>query len=368
MSFFWRRKSRVVEINDIDQPRHHAPRSESVEVNGKNPGDRRRTSVGVNRKSHGRRRRDSTDDDCFDASSQTGTRAISRQSGNRTSTEAHGRRRESPATRSSYHPDSNEKPKTHTGHKSGGSNDNQNCAGEPVEIRFYDLRTNATISSPLGRAIPHGRDLNHLDAAAANKLMQTFKDKGISHCFMGGYAVALLGGERVTEDVDILTASSRRDLLLKPPLFWNELQLATDCPAPDGWILLNPNMTLYLITKPEDLPERQLSLPVKILHPSVLVLTKLQTWSKAHFATRSADHDRVVPDQEDILTILNWLSKKNMKVSYAGFTGEQRRKLAPLLATLFWTSEASRKLLAETMTPEDLRDALNAYTGHDRFH
>lgn len=116
MSFFWRRKSRVVEINDIDQPRHHAPRSESVEVNGKNPGDRRRTSVGVNRKSHGRRRRDSTDDDCFDASSQTGTRAISRQSGNRTSTEAHGRRRESPATRSSYHPDSNEKPKTHTGH------------------------------------------------------------------------------------------------------------------------------------------------------------------------------------------------------------------------------------------------------------
>lgn len=57
-----------------------------------------------------------------------------------------------------------------------------------------------------------------------------------------------------------------------------------------------------------------------------------------------------------------------MKVSYARFTGEQRRKLAPLLATLFWTSEASRKLLAETMTPEDLRDALNAYTGHDRFH
>lgn len=29
--------------------------------------------------------------------------------------------------------------------------------------------------------------------------MQTFKDKGISYCFMGGYAVALLGGERVTE-------------------------------------------------------------------------------------------------------------------------------------------------------------------------
>lgn len=43
----------------------------------------------------------------------------------------------------------------------------------------------------------------------------------------------------------------------------DELQLATDCPAPDGWILLNPNMTRYLIIKPEDLPERQLSLPGK---------------------------------------------------------------------------------------------------------
>ncbi|KAJ5097367.1 hypothetical protein N7456_008088 [Penicillium angulare] len=60
--------------------------------------------------------------------------------------------------------------------------------------------------------------LADLDSAAAS-LTITLKQMEIPHVFIGGYAVSLLGGDRITEDVDVLVGQDCFDLLLDEPQF-----------------------------------------------------------------------------------------------------------------------------------------------------
>ncbi|KAJ6137932.1 hypothetical protein N7471_004418 [Penicillium samsonianum] len=64
--------------------------------------------------------------------------------------------------------------------------------------------------------------------------------------------------------------------------------------------------------------ERRLNTSISIVHPSVLVLTKLKCWSTAEVATRQAYHQRTRTDLADIMTILRWLEQNKLNINFAG--------------------------------------------------
>ncbi|CAI7587003.1 unnamed protein product [Penicillium glandicola] len=231
-------------------------------------------------------------------------------------------------------------------------------------------------------------EFNHLDAAATS-LTRALRSENIHFLFLGGYATGLIGGSRVTEDVDVVTGTDCRDLLLKRPGFTRsgDGRLAYDYHGTKvyvdimsarsrSWHIPDPRTTQMYNVNPEDRPERRLDTPISIVHPSVLVLTKLKCWSTAEVATRQAYHQRTRTDLADILTILRWLEQNKLNVNFAGLPRVSKNELLSLLAKLYWTQEHMRPHLAATLSPEELREVLNTKMTdkevrglfHSRFH
>ncbi|KAJ5959907.1 uncharacterized protein N7479_007057 [Penicillium vulpinum] len=212
---------------------------------------------------------------------------------------------------------------------------------------------------------------NHLDAAATS-LTRVLRSEKIHHLFLGGYATGLLGGQRITEDVDVVTDTDCREVLLKKPGFsrstdgrlvydYRGKKVYVDVMRPSSrkWYIPNPRTTDLYNVKPEDRPERQLRMSMPIIHPSVLVLTKLKCWSTAEAATRQAHHQRTRTDLADITTILRWLADNELCINFAGLSRVPKSELLLHLAKLYWTQKDMRPHLAATLTPEELRDVLN---------
>ncbi|KAJ5385051.1 hypothetical protein N7517_002962 [Penicillium concentricum] len=215
-------------------------------------------------------------------------------------------------------------------------------------------------------------DFSHLDAAAT-ALTDIFYMENIHHIFIGGYATGLLGGGRVTEDIDLVVDKNCRSLLLQYPditesednrLVYRhcgtKVHIDMEVVGNAPWTP-NPRSTKVYNVAPTDCPERRLRSTMPILHPSILLLTKLLPWKEADQATRVARHMRARTDLLDIHTILQWLFDKDSTIDFSGFPAMPRGRLMCLIGRLYRVEKRTRPYLALTMSPEEMRDVLTAW-------
>lgn len=66
---------------------------------------------------------------------------------------------------------------------------------------------------------------------------------------------------------------------------------------------------------------------IRILHPSVLILTKLKRWSHNYESTRPKTVLKNKSDQKDISYLLNWLANKEMTIAFEDYKGKTKDEL-----------------------------------------
>ncbi|KAJ5774218.1 hypothetical protein N7457_009114 [Penicillium paradoxum] len=220
---------------------------------------------------------------------------------------------------------------------------------------------------------PYPKEFDHLDAAV-NRLTSLLNKEKVRHIFIGGYATCLLGGARVTEDVDLITEKECRKYLLESGDFtvstdnrlafrYRDKVVHIDILITGRWrdtscdVPLPRKLNTYLVA-PRDCPERRLHDHVPIMHPSALVLSKLKPWGLADRATRMEFHMRCRTDLMDIKTILQWLVENGMEVQYSLVSEIPKQDLLPLLSRLYRKEPTLRGLMAEAFSPDDLLDVL----------
>ncbi|KAJ5534676.1 hypothetical protein N7527_000930 [Penicillium freii] len=208
--------------------------------------------------------------------------------------------------------------------------------------------------------MPSQSDFSHLDAAATT-LTNILRNENISHIFIGG-----------PQDIDLIVDKNCRSLLLKYPnitesednrLVYHgggtKVHIDLEVMGAAAWAP-NPKTTRVHTVAPADCPRRRLNSIVPILHPSVLLLTKLLPWKEADQATRVARHMRARTELTDIRTILQWLVDKKARIDFSGLPGIPKGKLMRLLGRLYRTEQRARPYLSLTLSADEMRDALTA--------
>jgi hypothetical protein len=66
---------------------------------------------------------------------------------------------------------------------------------------------------------------------------------------------------------------------------------------------------------------------VHILHPSILILTKLKRWDKCYDSTRPKTMLKNQSDQRDIEFIIDWLAGKGMVIEFDKYQGKPKVEL-----------------------------------------
>ncbi|KAJ5946170.1 hypothetical protein N7454_003009 [Penicillium verhagenii] len=241
----------------------------------------------------------------------------------------------------------------------------------PAPISDTKAKGNAPESSKA-----KAKKFEHLDAAAT-AVARILKQEGISYMFVGGYAASVLGGDRLTEDLDVVVNKECCDFLVKQANFrrstdnrlifcHNGKDVLVDVAHHYEWYgkakndraFPNPDKCILLYI---DIPERRMEIPLPILHPRTLVLTKLAPWYDAHISTRSEGRRRAETDLEDIIVLLQWLTKRGQKVDFIRAPkppGSKVQHFLLMLGALFLKVEKARPLLASVLPPHDMREAL----------
>ncbi|KAJ5116604.1 hypothetical protein N7456_000952 [Penicillium angulare] len=209
---------------------------------------------------------------------------------------------------------------------------------------------------PSSALIPHSSSrkpreskFDHLDAAA-KALTDVLRVARISHSFIGGYAATLLGGNRLTQDVDVLVDRQCFDTLLSSSVFTK---------TPDGRLAFhymgkevpidlhvgvghNARDSCWNFIKPKDGSEDQLTInggdmqarpilyedstKIAVLQPVFLLYTKLLAWAKSELSTRKEKNDLNEVNMEDVITILNWLQRKRILIELHGWSIKTRER------------------------------------------
>ncbi|KAJ5711992.1 hypothetical protein N7488_006148 [Penicillium malachiteum] len=222
-----------------------------------------------------------------------------------------------------------------------------------------------------GAAQGERSDFRYLDAAAT-ALTIALKDENIPHLFLGGYATSLIGGVRVTEDIEVIVGTRCFDKLLKWPQFSQstdnrlifrtgrkEVLIDLMHEGDSGHSLPYPKCSDRLQILSTGIFTLQFSNDlVDILHPSVL-LTKLRPWHKAFYATRHAEKWSAATDLEDIKTILRWLVHKNQGIDFGATSKNTAENFLKILGELYVEVRDVRPLLALTLSADEMRSALD---------
>ncbi|KAJ5725160.1 uncharacterized protein N7483_006517 [Penicillium malachiteum] len=143
----------------------------------------------------------------------------------------------------------------------------------------------------------------------------------------GGYAATLIGGRRMTEDVDVIVGKKCFETLLRLPGFSKSTDNRLIFHAGRHAVLIGlmyeqdsryplpkSNCSRRLKIQLHDHPDRKIHHSIEILHPSALLLRKLIPWHEAFYATRAHARLRAMTDLEDIETILIWLVRRNQTI------------------------------------------------------
>ncbi|KAL7625832.1 hypothetical protein AAE478_005055 [Parahypoxylon ruwenzoriense] len=181
---------------------------------------------------------------------------------------------------------------------------------------------------------------------AAQALSDILKSNGIKHAIIGGYAVHLLGHNRKTDDVDVyldiavemrdqltqllMQNDSRfvvehRKLFFTPTNSGNKIPLET---LPIGQLGLPRQLRvmqlehsqhlsciLTLLNLESDFPLAT----IPVLHPAVLILTKIKRCVQFIGSTRPQSVRKFRSDVSDIQSLLNWLVRRNEKIDFVGY-------------------------------------------------
>ncbi|KAL4254133.1 hypothetical protein AB1N83_012912 [Pleurotus pulmonarius] len=197
---------------------------------------------------------------------------------------------------------------------------------------------------------------------AACILSSALRDLGYHHAYIGGYAMRLLGSSRTTEDIDVLIKSEkmgemnhiRAKLIEADPRFANMgvFKLYCQLPDPDApvpqaeartHVLIETLATgnLGLPTAPE--PTLQFStqdLPIElpVLHPSVLILTKLKRWTTIFTSTHPKSRKKAASDFSDIAFLVQWLIQQELFIDFDQYQLSEGKERSVLLnyVRMYW--------------------------------
>ncbi|KAF9057474.1 hypothetical protein BJ165DRAFT_1420637 [Panaeolus papilionaceus] len=188
-------------------------------------------------------------------------------------------------------------------------------------------------------------------AIAATKLSDVLEELGCPHVYIGGFAWASLGSRRPTEDIDVLIEVNGTDIaVLRQQLKELNKQFAS------------AGFKLYFVTEPlgghtgdevirtsqnnvmiETLIAGELGLPkvagpihevtlelgksIKILHPGVLILTKMKRWYNSLESTRPKTVIKTNSDRRDLDYLTLWLQENNMTIELEEYQGKTKEDL-----------------------------------------
>ncbi|RPD55652.1 hypothetical protein L227DRAFT_554503 [Lentinus tigrinus ALCF2SS1-6] len=219
---------------------------------------------------------------------------------------------------------------------------------------------------------------------AARVLSLRLDAEGLKYVFIGGFACAVLGSERLTKDTDVLIEIRSQDIVaLRKRLadldarfvvFGIKFYFVRELPPPSSQTASTSVENSQRNVLIETLAAGTLGLPaaagpvyidpqteLKLLHPSVLPLTKLKRWSTMRSSTRPQTRAKVLTDQEDILNLIRVLVERKMKLSFGDYAGKTRGQLLPLVATFhdsFRGDVGFCASLKEAMYAEDWEEML----------
>ncbi|KIL67782.1 hypothetical protein M378DRAFT_9060 [Amanita muscaria Koide BX008] len=199
---------------------------------------------------------------------------------------------------------------------------------------------------------------DHIQAAGA--LSRCLLELNYPHAYIGGFAWSLLGSVRPTHDIDILIKlrDDQVDMMtLRDRLAQMDSHFATtplnfyftcDPVDPQQDVLQQIAQRTHnvlietLRTGSLGLPETpeplfiveimKLSLP--ILHPSILILTKLKRWCQTHTSTRPLTRRKAMSDRQDIEYLILWMSNRSMTIDFEQYQGKSKDTLLALVREL----------------------------------
>lgn len=73
---------------------------------------------------------------------------------------------------------------------------------------------------------------------------------------------------------------------------------------------------------------------IPILHPTILILTKLKRWSTTRSSTRPKTIFKARTDKRDIIFMIAYLSDRNLKIEFEDYKGVEKEVLLRMVATL----------------------------------
>ncbi|XBQ90746.1 hypothetical protein V6000_006299 [Aspergillus fumigatus] len=176
---------------------------------------------------------------------------------------------------------------------------------------------------------------------AAKETTTALARANIRHGFIGGYAVSLIGGTRMTNPSDA------RSLLLQ---------------AHSGFRLSQNNKLIFtgaeedvvieLLRGGRDRGKRIRNTPIPIVAPSVLVLTKIKRWSTLAESTRPQSIKKADSDIDDIEVLLKWLARNQFHIDFEGYLAKPKEELLSGVRKLYQMHAAFRPLLETTLDEE----------------
>ncbi|KAF9068491.1 hypothetical protein BDP27DRAFT_1327126 [Rhodocollybia butyracea] len=211
---------------------------------------------------------------------------------------------------------------------------------------------------------------------AASLLSKTLTDLGCAHAYIGGFAWALLGSRRLTEDIDVLIEIENFEgqsiLKIRQQLSTLNQQFAEAglkfyfvkelSGSLTGEQLVRANKGNVMI---ETLQAGQLGLPktagpiyelrvesgpvFNLLHPGVLILTKMNRWSVNRESTRPKTIRKQRSDTNDLRWLVIWLAAEQFTIDFDNYKGKTREQLLGLVSVYRETMCAEDKELMEAL-------------------
>ena len=183
--------------------------------------------------------------------------------------------------------------------------------------------------------------------AAARALSGHLNSRNIRHAYIGGFALTLLGSRRPTE-INVLIENA------------DPMKLREEIMEVDARSFADAGFQFYFITQDHDgrmvreelvlhsmnnvhvetLPTGTVGLPtsiistyqpsefgIDILHPAILILTKLKRWSSNYTSTRPKTVKKNESDARDIRHIINWLVDNCERIRFEEYRGKTKPNL-----------------------------------------
>ncbi|KAK2804373.1 hypothetical protein FQN50_006666 [Emmonsiellopsis sp. PD_5] len=217
----------------------------------------------------------------------------------------------------------------------------------------------------------------HLDLAA-RAVSSVLTSRNKRHGFIGGYAVTLLGGDRVTNDVDLIVGEGPQDirkLLLEADEMFslteaNKLVFKTGPSDTSVDVVIEllqggadkhlklPDAETAPLTwiNPSEFDSSRLNHAAPIIDPGVLILTKLKRWMFLAESTRPESITRAENDLYDMEKTLRWLDKRGATIDMTKYPETSKEKLLEGFRKLIQANGGRLyDLLKSTLHPDDFQ-------------